>query len=203
MSHKPVRAGRPFFRFCVAAALLVVGGAIFAAWDAILERWYLHRLDSPELEVRRHAIERLGETGSRRAVPRLIEIAGADGDLGPRAVAALVRGRDEAPPELLSLLKTKPAEYLLRSVAAIDRDGLSPAGTSALLTVALQGPEDVQTSVFHFQYLGRVLEKAGTELVPELIQALENGDEIVRRRAFSLLKHPVDARVMPVLCNLL
>ena len=67
---------------------------------------------STDIDVRKPAIEKLREVGSDKAVPRLIEIARTDEDCGPRAVAALVRGREKAPPELLSLLKEKPEDYL-------------------------------------------------------------------------------------------
>ena len=186
---------------CVAITLVVLAGAVFAGREAILERWYVYSLDSPDVEVRKQAIEKLGELGSERTIPRLIEIARTDDDLGPHAVAALVRGKDRALPELLSLLEWKSRAYLLPTVAVIERDGASRAAASVLLTIALHAQQGSQEA--DFQYVAGALERARMDLVPELIQALESGDELVRARAFQLLKQPVDARVIPVLCNLL
>jgi len=176
----------------VVTVVIVVGGAIFAGRDRILERWYVHRLDSSDLEVRKHAIEKLGEIGSEKAVPRLIEIARTDDDLGPRAVAALVRGREKAPPELLSLLEGKPEDYLRRSVAAIERSRATPAATSALLTIALHGPQ---------YYEGNA---EWTDTVPELMLALESGKAQVVQRAIELLPGKGgDLRSVPALFDLL
>ena len=56
----------------MAAAVVILGVAIFAGRDEIRERWYLHRMDSPDLDVRKHAIEKLGDLGSRKASPRVL-----------------------------------------------------------------------------------------------------------------------------------
>jgi HEAT repeat protein len=171
------RRRRPVLTCCVAAALVVMAAATYAGRDAILERWYLHQLDSPDLEVRKHAIERLGKIGSDKAVPRLIEIARADDDLGPRAVAALVRGREKAPPELLSLLEEKPEDYRIRSVAAIERDGSLPAGMSALLTIAL--PADLKAR----RCVKDAMVRMGDAALPLLKGALCSQDTRLRLQA--------------------
>jgi HEAT repeat protein len=195
-----VRDGRRFFRFSVVAAVLVLAGAIVANGDRILERWYVYRLDSANVEVRKHAVERLWELGSRRAGPRLAEIAWTDDAVGPRAVAALLRWSDETPPELLSLLRWKSRDYLRRTVAAIERDASSPASGSLLLEIALHGPDGLGTD--EFGHVVEALESAGWDAVPGLIRALESGDRVVRERAFRLLR-PADLRAVPVLCSLL
>ena len=56
-------------------SLLVVVGTVFRARDALLESWYLSRLESKDVDTRRAATERLGELRSVRAFPRLTKAA--------------------------------------------------------------------------------------------------------------------------------
>ena len=51
--------------------MLLVAGYAFK--DRPIEQWYLWRLESEDEETTKAAVERLGEMGSVRAIPRLLE----------------------------------------------------------------------------------------------------------------------------------
>jgi hypothetical protein len=54
--------------------VIVLAASGFAFRGRILERWYIHRLDSEDPAVQERAAAKLAELGSACAVPRLIEI---------------------------------------------------------------------------------------------------------------------------------
>jgi hypothetical protein len=57
----------------MAMGLLTLAAAGFLFKDAILEAWHLHKLETGYLEEKIAAARRLGELGSARAAPALIE----------------------------------------------------------------------------------------------------------------------------------
>ena len=90
-------------------AVLVASG--FALKRPVLEEWYLWKLDSENDEERKVAAEKLGEMGSVRAIPPLVEILQPEpgepnllhytgqalARIGPPSVPALIRlFRDES-----------------------------------------------------------------------------------------------------------
>jgi hypothetical protein len=90
-----------------AVGLVVLAGVAVARKESILERWYLWRLESEELEDRVHAAEKLGELGSAKAVPLLIRSVARWGDLsiieksipkmGNMGLKPVIRVLDETP----------------------------------------------------------------------------------------------------------
>ena len=90
-------------------AVLVAAGATFQR--PLLERWYLWRLDSKNEAERKVGAQKLGEIGSLKAIPRLLEIFRQEGryqvlhwsgqalsDIGPEAVRALKEECQNGPP---------------------------------------------------------------------------------------------------------
>jgi HEAT repeat protein len=188
----------------VAAVPLVLGGVLFAARDQIRELWHLHRLRAGDLDEKKAAIEALGELRSERAAPRLLEIVRTDVDLGPRAVAALVQGREEAPEGLLESVRGRPADFLSRAVAAIERGDPSPGAGSVLVAIALHGPKAESPEAVQWEAV-RVLDGLGRDYVPDLLQVLAPDEDLTSIRAVILLGRlgPRAAQAVPALAALL
>jgi hypothetical protein len=87
----------------LAAALGIAFLTAAAAWfarDALLERWWIHRLSSDAPEVRAAMAERLGRSGGDAAARALAERVVADGEGGDKdAVAALEAVFERVRPE--------------------------------------------------------------------------------------------------------
>ncbi len=66
--------GRRFALASGAAGLVVLAVAAFAARDGIQEEWCVRRLASQDGAIRKEAIERLREAGSRRAISALLDV---------------------------------------------------------------------------------------------------------------------------------
>jgi len=69
------RKGKRVALLVLAAGVAVLGVAVYAGRDLLIEEWYLYRLRSEDEAVRREAVEHLGDLRSARAVPRLIALA--------------------------------------------------------------------------------------------------------------------------------
>lgn len=116
----------------LAAALVVLGAALYAQRDRLVERWLISRLDSGDESARWKAITRLGELRSRRAAPRLIDLAfsGSERDhaIRDRALSAIRSIGPEALPALLSALDDSPdlrfRAALTGTILEIDPDAL-------------------------------------------------------------------------------
>ena len=62
-----------------AITAIVLGAAVLAAAGAasqtlLLERWWMWKLDSEDLPARLDAAEKLGRMGSRRSIPKLVQL---------------------------------------------------------------------------------------------------------------------------------
>ncbi|MBI4587048.1 MAG: hypothetical protein HY717_23800 [Planctomycetes bacterium] len=110
MRRPPLSMARAIARLLALAATAVTAAAVWTFKDAALERWWLHRLESPDPEVWQAAAQRLAERRCPRAVPGLARrfreqeeddskglVAKILLQLGPPAVVAFFKslGEDE------------------------------------------------------------------------------------------------------------
>ncbi len=67
--------GKPIAAAAIGLGLLTIAAAGYAARDIVIDRWYIHKLGSPDARESRAAAEALIERRSARALPSLIEKA--------------------------------------------------------------------------------------------------------------------------------
>ena len=183
------------------AAVLAAAGA--ASHDMLLERWWMWKLDSADLPARLDAAEKLGRMGSRRSIPRLVELLEDPGSqveqsrqfaaaealggilerLGPPAVPALSRALRETAGE---------KEYWRRCACrALERIG-GPEAVAALAERLADGWACVQMQAFFS--LGEMGPRAEAA-VPAISARLQDPSRDTREWAGAALKKILPARV--------
>ncbi len=70
------RRGKSIAISTVAVGVVVLVAAGFAAKDWIVEEWWIHKLQTGDVDEQTHAAKRLGELESIRAVPFLFRVIG-------------------------------------------------------------------------------------------------------------------------------
>ena len=110
--------------------ILVLAGIAFR--DPILEQWHLHRLDSTDEETVAAAVHALGDVGSQRSVPRLLELAQPDSPLLDESVQTLGR--------ICPRLGRAARSPLLKGLVALVR-GNDPTAVEVLLRLAPDTPD--------------------------------------------------------------
>ncbi len=103
-------------------ALLTLILTGFAFKDPILERWYLGRLVSKDIATRDHAIGRLAELRSERAIPHLLEIVRREGTdpNNPRSGRSAFRALLAIGPKGIAVLLEESASLLLAELRQAD-----------------------------------------------------------------------------------
>ena len=181
----------------VIIGLLTLAGAGFAFKDKAVEQWYLLKLDSEEEEERELAAEKLGEIGSKRAIPQLIEIfrrspkpthrgairSVAFSPNGKLVVTALgdrtVRIWDAATGYFISGADIR-SHYSARALVKIGRPAVP-----ALMRVLKDNDEGNQLGAV--EALGEIGPQA-RDAVPALTLVLEDKNEFVRQAAAKALR---------------
>ncbi len=110
--------------------ILVLAGIAFR--DPLLEQWHLHRLDSTDEETVAAAVHALGDVGSQRSVPRLLELAQPDSPLLDESVQTLGR--------ICPRLGRAARSPLLEGLVALVR-GNDPTAVEVLLRLAPDTPD--------------------------------------------------------------
>ena len=147
--------------------MLAIAGYAFR--DEAVEQWYLWELESEDEAQRRVAADKLGEMGSIRAIPELVELLKGN----KRSSIALSRNRLEQirleiqTPELLRSYLYK-SQNIEEHTEEIERHFASMYSGISNATV-------------------RPLVKIGLPAVPALVEVLQDEDEVSRRQAIHAL----------------
>ena len=184
MMHKGKRS--TYLTVGIGLVVLVIAG--LAAKDALVESYWLSRLDSDDASDRSIAAERLGRLRSIRAIPKLIEnfrrptaFYSKDKSAGINALISIGR---PAVPDLVAAFKQE--DSMVRAGAEIVLGRIGPPAVPALLAALKDQDEDFRSSAaVAFALMGQdeLLDPEAESVIPALIAAL--ADENARVRAFS------------------
>ncbi|MEM7231700.1 MAG: HEAT repeat domain-containing protein [Planctomycetota bacterium] len=146
------------------------------------ESAWIEDLVSPDLELRRAAIEGLAQYQTRRAVDPLLDVAKRDEEVGPDAARALARiGDPRAIAVLKTLLLEAYPEFRRRAAAALSETPISPGAAEGLFVLAMSGRGKNEEEVFHTasagvrafrgDYVSRLVERLSSEDSEEVLRA--------------------------------
>ena len=167
-------------RIAAFALLSLCVGTVLVLAPALREQWYLSRLDSSDEATRRNASEKLAEIGSRRAVPRLVEVlCQHPSDNQHYSAQALVKIGRHAVPVLAEQLRKSDCN-VATSAYVLERIGAR--AVPALIELLHDDNASVRGEAAYA--LGGIGEAA----VPALMQARSGQNEIVSKLANAALK---------------
>jgi HEAT repeat protein len=174
------RSGKRIAFWSMMVCLGILGVFVLIYKDEALARWYLHKLREGTDEEKLAAVERLGDLGSRIAVPELVELTLQKSELGDAAEKALEKTGAEAVNPLLGVLldeKRRPEARYNAAVLLVRFGPRSPTIVQTLISV--YDAESAQNVSF---VLRNILEKR-RDVSPDpnlLIRALKRKELALR-----------------------
>jgi len=159
-------------------------------------------LSAPNDSLRQEAAWALVAIPSRDKVPAL-RAALREGNAETAALAAQVlseSGAKEAIPDLITRLGDRSSTHTVRYATALAKLG-SPRGTKTLRELLVHSP----AATYRTSAAWALDELAAREAIPELVQALQDGDHEVRFGALNALRDlravPEAAKLLPLLTD--
>ncbi len=190
----------------IASSTAILLGAVFLSRNALLESWYVSRLDAASRETRIDAIRRLAVLRSAKAVPKLAQMLGAEEDpqvfaalealekIGPRAEAAapaVVRVLLRPLPASTMPSPPSPAEKSVHErLVAASREALAAIGPRSIPHVLAGVSNTLSHRGWSFdcpERAFRVLVNWIDESLNHLVSALKNGDLPLREFASDVI----------------